>query len=138
MRLPPPLSLFLLALLALGGCNRPSYDTPVQAYQSFHRAVQRGEQKAAYSALSQPTQEALQKRAQAVAQASGGTVKAEPQSFFFANVPPPADVTEVTLASEEGDMATISVVSSNGKSQVRMVRESSGWKVDLTQSLQQP
>jgi hypothetical protein len=130
--------LLLLLLMALGGCNRPSYETPVKAYQTFHRAAQRGESKEAWSALSKPTQEALQARAETVAQASGGAVKADPVAFFFANVPPPADVTEVTLLSEDGEVAKVSVVSSTGKSQVRMVREPSGWKVDLTESLQQP
>ncbi|HLM43934.1 MAG TPA: hypothetical protein VK458_08705 [Myxococcaceae bacterium] len=137
MRLLPAMPL-LLVLLALGGCNRPSYETPVKTYQTFHRAVQYGEYKVAYASLSQPTQEALQARAKTVADASGGTVKADPVAFFFANVPLPADVTEVTLLSEEGDAAKVSVVSSTGKSQVQMVREPSGWKVDLTESLQQP
>jgi hypothetical protein len=130
--------LLLLLLLALGACNRPSYETPVKAYQTFHRAAQRGEYKAAWSALSKPTQEALQARAQTVAQSSGGAVRADPVAFFFANVPPPADVTEVSLLKEDGDVAAVSVVSPSGKSQVRMVREPSGWKVDLTESLQQP
>jgi len=138
MRLPPAMPLLLLALLAFGGCNRPSYDTPVEAYHAFHRAVQRGEYKAAHAALSKPTQEILLAQAQAAAQASAGAVRPDPVAFFFANVPPPPDVTEVALLSEEGDVAKVSVTSSNGKSQVRMVREPSGWKVDLTQSLQQP
>jgi hypothetical protein len=138
MRLLPPMPLLLLALLTLGGCGRTGYDTPDKAYKSFHAHARNGEYKAAWGVLSKPTQDALQQRAQAAAQASGGAVKADPLAFFFANVPPPADVTEVTLASEEGDVATVGVVSSSGKSQVRMVREPSGWKVDLTDSLQQP
>lgn len=145
MRPLPRLPLLLLALLpllgSLGGslgCNRPSYETPVKAYQSFLRAAQRGDEKTAWAALSQPTQAALKARAQTVAEASSGAVKPEPASFFFANVPPPTDVTEVSLASDEGDVAKVNVISSSGKSQVRMAREASGWKVDLTQSLPQP
>lgn len=137
MRLLPAMPL-LLVLLALGGCKQLQPNTPVRSYQAFHEAVQYGEHKKAYASLSQPTQEALQARAKTVADASGGTVKADPVAFFFANVPLPADVTEVTLLSEEGDVARVGVVSSTGKSQVRMVREPSGWKVDLTESLQQP
>jgi hypothetical protein len=138
MRLLHAMPLLLLALLALGGCNRPRYDTPVEAYRTFHRHAQRGDARAAYASLSQPTQQVLQERARAVAQASDGVVRADAMTFFFANVPPPVDVTEVTLLSEEGDVATVGVVSSAGMSQVRMVREPSGWKVDLTQSLKQP
>jgi nucleoid-associated protein YgaU len=139
MRLLPAMPFLLLALLALSGCNRPNYETPVSAYRSFLQSVQRGDDKRAYAALSQPTQEILKARAQAAADASAGAMKADPVAFFFANVPPPADVTEVTLSSEEGDVAKVSVISSSGTSnQVRMVREPTGWKIDLTQSLQQP
>jgi hypothetical protein len=138
MRLFVVMSLLLLAVPPLAGCNRPSYETPVRAYQTFLRAVQRGDEKTAYSALSQPTQEALKAKAAAAASASAGTVKADPVAFFFANVAPPPDVTEVTLAGETGDTAQVNVVFSSVKRQVRMVREMSGWKIDLTQSLQQP
>ncbi|MET0405099.1 MAG: hypothetical protein ABW123_21975 [Cystobacter sp.] len=138
MRPPFVISLLLLAMPTLVGCNRPSYETPVRAYQTFVRAVQRGDDKTAYASLSQATQEALQVRAQGVAQASSGTVKADAAAFFFANVVPPPDVTEVSLAAETGDTAQVNVVFSNDRKQVRMVRETSGWKIDLTQSLQQP
>jgi hypothetical protein len=138
MRLLPAMPLLLLALLALGGCKRPSYTTPDKAYQAFLEHLRQGDEKKAYAVLSQPTQEALKARAEAAAKASGGAVKADPLAFFFANVPPPADVTEVSLLSEEGDVAVVGVVSSNVKSQVQMVREPSGWKIDLTKSLQQP
>ncbi|WP_375767307.1 hypothetical protein NR798_37365 [Archangium gephyra] len=138
MRLLPAMPLLLLAMLALGGCNRPSTTTPDKAYQAFLEALRRGDEKTAWSVLSQPSQEALKARAEAAAKASGGAVKADPVAFFFANVPPPPDVTGVSVLSEEGDVAEVEVVSSNVKSQVRMVREPSGWKIDLTKSLQQP
>ena len=138
MRLLPAMPFLLLALLVLGGCDRIGYKTPDKAYQAFLEAMRKGDEKTAYAILSQPTQEALKARAQTAAQASGGAVKADPVAFFFANVPPPADVTEVSLLSEEGDVAEVGVVSSSGKSQIRMIREPSGWKIDLTKSLQQP
>jgi hypothetical protein len=134
---PSAMPLLWLLLLALGGCNRPRFDTPQNAYTSFHRLVQRREFEKAYNALSKPTQEALTTRVQAVAQASGGAVKPEPQALFFANVAPVSDVTGVTLLREEGDVAMLRVLSSsNHSSEVRMVREASGWKVDLAASLQ--
>jgi hypothetical protein len=138
MRLLPAMPFLLLALLALGGCDRPSSMPPDKAYQAFLEHVRRGDEKKAWAVLSQPTQEALKARAEAAAKASGGAVKADPVAFFFANVPPPADVTEVSLLSEAGDVAEVGVVASNVESQVRMVREPSGWKLDLTKSLQQP
>ncbi|MBN1207173.1 MAG: hypothetical protein JXB05_19975 [Myxococcaceae bacterium] len=126
--------ILVLALLALGGCGR-RFDTPQNAYTSFHQLLQRGEFKKAYAALSQTTQEALAARAQALKEASGGTMKSEPYELLFANYTPPADVTEVTLVREEGDVATVRVLSSGQTREVRLVREASGWKIDLSDSL---
>jgi hypothetical protein len=133
--LATPLLVLALAALALAGCSRPRFDTPVDAYRSFHRHVQRGELPQAYAALSTPTREALAARAHTVAQASGGSVKDDPVALFFSNVSRPADVSEVTLASEQGDAATLNVVSSGASRTVRMVREASGWRVDLSGAL---
>src|SRR5687768_6442285 len=107
---------WLLALLVLGlaGCNRPRFGTPQDAYRSFHRLVQKGELKEAWGALSKPTQDVLTQKAQTVSEASGGSVKPEPLALFFANVPPPPDVTEVSLVREEGNEATVLVRSSGG------------------------
>ncbi|CAM3095828.1 hypothetical protein G4177_16830 [Corallococcus sp. ZKHCc1 1396] len=126
----------LLALLALGGCNRLQPDSPVGAYQTFHRHVQRGELPKAYAGLSQPTQSNLKAQAQKVSEASGGMVKPEPLALFFANVPVPPDVQEVSLLRQEGDVATVVVRSAGRSGEVRMVREPSGWKVDLSASPQ--
>lgn len=135
MRLPVTMPwLLALVLLGLGGCNRQ--DTPQGAYRAFHDSVRKGEQRAAWAVLSKSTQDTLAERARAVGEASGGTEKPEPQDLFFANVPPPPDVTEVSLVREEGDKATVLVRSPGSTHEVRMVREPSGWKVDLSASLQ--
>ncbi|MCP3105071.1 hypothetical protein LZ198_40015 [Myxococcus sp. K15C18031901] len=125
-----------LVLVGLGGCNRPRFDTPQDAYVSFHRMVRRDDLREAWAVLSKPTQDALMKKAQAVSDASGGAVKPEPLGLFFANVPPPEDVTEVSVVKESGDEATLDVRSPGRTHEVRMVREPSGWKVDLSASLQ--
>jgi hypothetical protein len=126
--------LLALVLLGLGGCHRQ--DTPQGAYKVFHDKVRKGELREAWAVLSKPTQDALTERARAVGEASGGTEKPEPLALFFANVPPPPDVTEVSLVREEGDKATVLVRSPASSHEVRMVREPSGWKVDLSASLQ--
>jgi hypothetical protein len=127
--------LLLLALLALGGCSKYRFDTPQNAYTSFHELVRRGEFKQAFGALSQGTRDAFTARAQALKDASGGNVKSEPYELFFMNSAPPADVAEITLVREEGDVATVRVLSSGQAREVRMVREASGWKIDLSDSL---
>ncbi|WP_224366886.1 hypothetical protein [Hyalangium versicolor] len=125
--------LLVLTLLALTGCKRA--DTPVNAYTTFHDQVRKGEYKKAYAALSQATRDALAARTQSLKEASGGTMKAEPYDLLFVNSAPPADVTEVTLVKEEGDVATVRVLSSGQPHEVKLVREPSGWKIDLSESL---
>lgn len=125
--------LLVLAVLALGGCNR---STPVAAYKDFHAHVQKREFKEAYAALSQATHTAVAAKVQAVETASGGAVKAEPHEMLFSNSGLPPDVTEVTLVREEGDVATVRVLSSGQPREVRLVREASAWKIDLSDSLQ--
>jgi hypothetical protein len=127
--------LLMLSLLALGGCSKYSFDTPEQAYTSFHTMVKRGELKQAFGALSQKTQEALTTRAQALKETSGGNVKAEPYELFFMNSVPPVDVTEPKLVHQEGDVATVRVLTSGQAQEVRLVHEASGWKIDLSDSL---
>ncbi|QSQ23846.1 hypothetical protein JY651_02350 [Pyxidicoccus parkwayensis] len=130
----PWLVALVLLGLGLGGCNRQ--DSPQGAYRAFYDSVRKGERKDAWAVLSKATQDALTERAKAVGEASGSAEKPEPLDFFFANVPPPPDVTEVSLVREEGDTATVLVRSAGSNHEVRMVREPSGWKVDLTASLQ--
>jgi hypothetical protein len=127
--------LLVLALLALGGCKKAQFDTPQNAYTSFHDMVQRQAFKEAYAALSQKTRDALTARAKALKETSGGKADAEPHELLFMNSAPPADVTEITVVREEGDEATVRVLSSGQAREVRMVREASGWKVDLSDSL---
>ncbi len=124
----------LVLLLGLGGCNRQN--TPQKAYTFFLEQVRKGDEKKAWEVLSQPTREALEAKAKAVGAAAGGAEQPEPMEFFFANVPPPPAVTEVSLVREEGDEATVLVRSPGRTHEVRMVREPSGWKVDLSASLQ--
>lgn len=131
--MPWLLALVLLGL-GVGGCNRQ--DSPQGAYRAFYDNVRKGERKAAWAGLSKATQDTLAERARVAGEASGSQEKPEPQDLFFANVPPASDVTEVSLVREEGDTATVLVHSPGGNHEVRMVRESSGWKVDLTPSLQ--
>jgi hypothetical protein len=126
--------ILLLALLTLGGC-RNSFDTPEHAYTTFHSKVKKGEFKEAYGALSQSTQRALAARAEALKESSGGNVKIEPYELLFTNSAPPSDVTGTKVVRQEGDVATLLVLSSGQEHEVRLVREASGWKIDLSESL---
>jgi hypothetical protein len=132
---PYAMPLLVLALLALGGCGKNQFTTPQNAYTSFHEHVKRGEYKKAYAALSQGTRDALTARAKTLKESTGGKVDEEPYELLFMNSAPPSDVTDITLVREERDVATVRVLSSGQAREVRMVREASGWKVDLSDSL---
>lgn len=125
--------LLVLALLALGGCKSPN--GPVDAYKAFESNVKKGDYKTAYAALSQGTRDILAARTQALKEASGGNMKSEPYELVFTNSTLPSGVTDVTLVKEEGDVATVRVLSSGQAREVRLVREVSGWKIDLSDSL---
>ncbi|MDY7228445.1 hypothetical protein [Hyalangium rubrum] len=127
--------LLVCALLGFVGCR--GTDSPVAAYTAFHTHVRKQDYKKAYAALSQPTRDVIDAQAQKLKEASGGSLKAEPYELFFVNSATPADVTEVTVVREEGDAATVRVLSSGQAREVRMVREASGWKIDLSDSLKQ-
>jgi len=133
MRLPTT-PLLVLTLLALGACNK--IQAPDKVYEDFHAKVQQQQYREAYGLLSAPTRQAIDARVQKLKEASGGTLKDEAYEVFFANsFPPPDVVTEATLVSKEGDVATVRVLSSGKTREVRMVREASGWKIDLSESL---
>ncbi|MDC0709796.1 DUF4878 domain-containing protein [Stigmatella sp. ncwal1] len=129
---PSVMPLLVLTLLALTGCGR---STPVAAYENFHAQVQKRDYKRAYAALTQATRDGVAQRAEVVSKASGGAVKAEPYELFFSNSALPPDVTEVTLLREEGDKATVRVLFSGQTREVRLVREASEWKIDLSDSI---
>jgi hypothetical protein len=131
-------ALILAVALAIcaSGCRRQSFDTPVDAYLSIARALQKGEGKVAWNALSSRTQELLQARARALSEESGGAVREEPAALFFGASYDRAPVKEVRVVRQEGDMAVLAVVPEEGEvREVRMVREADGWKLDATDLL---
>lgn len=120
-----------LATLVGSGCRPERLDTPVGAYLDLARALQKGDWKTAYARLSMPTQQILQERAKEISSASGGAINTDPMILFFASAPKPQPVSEAKLVKEEDGAATVRVASGNWVREVPMVREPTGWKVDL-------
>ena len=129
------LALTISALTVLTACDRSRADGPAEAYTSFSKAVQRGDWKAAYSALSQETQQRLAARAKEIAAASGGAIKDDPASFAFSSAPRPEPVTEVKVVRQDGDRAVLVATAGGHTQKVSMVRENNAWKIDLTEKL---
>lgn len=129
----------LVLSLALAGwpsaCSGPRSDTPVDAYLGFATAVRKGEPTAAYGALSAGTQQVLQQRADAISKASGGAVKADAAALFFSSGQRPSPVAEVKAVREEGDRAVVRVTADGQTREIALIKEPTGWKLDLAEAL---
>jgi hypothetical protein len=123
--------LVILAALSLAACDKSRGGSPVDAYLSFSRAVQRGDAKAAYPLLSSRTQQKLAARAKEISAASGGAIKDDPAALAFSSAPRPDPLNEVKLLSQAGDRATLEVQAGGRTERLTMLKEKSGWKVDL-------
>ena len=125
-----------LALLAVTpSCNRPSFDTPTEAYLSFTRALQKGDVSVAYGVLSSESREKLEQRAKEISNASGGAVPSNPTALLVNISQRAPSVTEVKVLKEEGKTAVLSIAAGEKVQQVRMVREGAAWKLDLAGGL---
>lgn len=126
----------IVALVALGGCNRPRWDKPDEAYRAFSSAVRKGEVKTAWDALSTETRKAMEARSKQVSEASGGSVKDEPMLMFFASGYKPLPQGDLKVAKEEGQSAVVEVsIADGGATQSqRMIKEGDRWAVDLTEA----
>ena len=129
------LALTISALTVLTACDRSRADGPAEAYTSFSKAVQRGDWKAAYSALSQETQQRLAARAKEIAAASGGAIKDDPASLAFSSAPRPEPLSEVKVVRQDGDRADLVATAGGHTQKVSMVRENNAWKIELTEKL---
>lgn len=105
------------------------------AYSALATSVDKGEYPKAYEALSSPTRQILEARARKLHADSDGGVRDDPASLFVsANGPTPAP-DDVRLVSSDDRRAVLRVRSPRGEREVVMVKEESGWKLDLTEAL---
>src|SRR5262249_46815907 len=109
---------------------------PVEAYQSLIHSMQKAELKTAYLGLSSATRKDVEARSRQLSELSDGGVKDDPVALFFTQIERPTSLADITLERREGDQAMLKVSSTSGKTVlVRMVREDTAWKLDLTDSL---
>ena len=120
---------FLVA--AVGGCQRPKWDTPVDAFRTFQASLKRGDGKAAWEGLSRDTRGRIEARLRAVAKASGGAVPEDAASAALATGLKTEPVGEVSLKETSGDTAVLRVQVKDQTREQRMVREEGKWRLDL-------
>jgi hypothetical protein len=127
-----------LCVAGITNCRPSQEESPVSAYNSFAETLRRGDLKSAYGYLSGETRQAIEQRTQAVSAASGGLVKSDPATWIFGSAGRPPPLTEVKLLSLDGGTATVRAAGGSLTTNVTMVRERTGWKVDLRERLDRP
>jgi hypothetical protein len=125
----------VLGLGLLPGCRRePSAATPELAYRTFAEALQRGQARAAWGLLSEKTKERVKAKSKELSELSKGAITDQPEVLLFQGSRPGA-VSSITQLSADETTATLQVVTATGTTEVKLVRDSGKWFVDLSDTL---
>jgi hypothetical protein len=134
--LRPTLRLTLaFSLLGLASCQKPVAQGPVDAFVALSKEARAGDGRAVFERLSKPTQSALAARVAALRQVADGGVPADPVAHLLGDPTLEGPPSQVTLLKEEGEVAMVKVEAGGASTTVRLVKEPSGWKLDLTDRL---
>jgi hypothetical protein len=128
-------ALSIVVLVCGGACQSAPRNSPEAAYRSFVDALQRHNTKKAWAALSASTQRTVRERSKAIAQASRGVVRDEPELLLFQGSAPP-DLIDVRTVRADAHLAVLAVESAEGTTQVQLINDSGRWVVDLSESLE--
>ena len=123
----------LVALLA--GCRREPPNSPEAAYRGFIEALQKGNTRKAWASLSAPTRHKVEERSKAIAEASKGVVRDEPELLLFQGTRP-GPLGEVTQVKVDDTSALLQVASAGGPREVKLVKDSGKWLIDLSDTLE--
>ena len=124
---------FLVAFLA--GCRREPANSPEGAYRGFIEALQKGNTRKAWSSLSASTRHKVEERSRAIAEASKGVVRDEPELLLFQGTRP-GPLGEVTQVKADETTALLQVASASGPREVKLVKDSGKWLIDLSDTLE--
>jgi hypothetical protein len=124
----------VLVVTALG-CRRELPNSPEAAYRGFIEALQKGNTRKAWASLSPATQQRVEARSKAIAEASKGVVRDEPELLVFQGTRP-APLNEVTQVSADETSARLQVATSAGKKEVKLVKDGGKWLIDLSDSFE--
>ena len=125
----------LLLLLAGSACRREPAGSPEAAYRAFVDALQKGNSRKAWTSLSKQTQQKVEARSKQIAEASKGVVRDEPELLLFQGSRP-GQIGEVTQVKADDTSAVLKVASASGTREVKMVKDSGKWFIDLSDTLE--
>ncbi|MDP1822971.1 MAG: hypothetical protein Q8L48_07010 [Archangium sp.] len=117
------------------GCRREPANSPEAAYRGFIEALQKGNTRKAWGSLSSATRQKVEERSKAIAEASKGVVRDEPELLLFQGTRP-GPLGEVTQVKVDETSALLQVASSSGPREVKLVKDSGKWLIDLSDTLE--
>lgn len=126
----------LWLVVGFSACRREGpTSTPEGTYRGFVDALQKGNARKAWSALSKETRARVEARSKELAAASKGTVRDEPQLLLFEGSRPTA-IEAITPVREDESSAVLRVTSGGGTREVKLLKDSGRWVIDLSDSLE--
>lgn len=127
----------MLVLALAASCRSEPANSPEAAYRSFIEAIQKGNTRKAWNALSAATRKRVEERSKAIAQASKGVVRDEPEQLLFQGTRP-GPLGEVTQLEANESSALLRVTSATGAREVKLVKDSGKWLIDLSDNIPTP
>ncbi len=126
----------VLWVVVAAGCRREApTNSPEAAYRGFIEALQKGNTRKAWSSLSPATRQKAEERSKAIAAASKGVVRDEPELLLFQGTRP-GPLGEVTQVKADDGAAVLRVASASGDREVKLVKDSGKWLIDLSETLE--
>lgn len=119
------------------GCRREPANSPEAAYRAFIEAVQKGNTRKAWGSLSAATRLKVEERSKAIAEASKGVVRDQPELLLFQGTRP-GPLGEVTQVKVDETSALLQVASASGPREVKLVKDAGKWLIDLSDTISQP
>ncbi len=127
----------VLLVTVAAGCRREPANSPEAAYRAFIEAVQKGNTRKAWQSLSASTRQKVEERSKAISEASKGVVRDEPELLLFQGTRP-GPLGEVTQVKADDTSALLKVASAAGPREVKLVKDSGKWLIDLSDTIPQP
>lgn len=128
-------ALLVVCLVGLSACRREPASSPEGVYRGFVDALQKGNARKAWAALSRPTQAKVEARSKLIVEASKGTVRDEPQLLLFQGSRP-GPIEEIAQVRGDETSAVLQVKSGGGTREVKLLKDSGRWVIDLTDTLE--